>query len=406
MRLFKTILYALLDSCFAWFIPKWRQEGRAAAKAASRYLNYFGEKLEEERRREIARLRDEVKEALFSWDKEAVKTGANLVQKELSHHVGGLRPGWVETVESIFVILVVFLGIRTYFVQPFRIPTGSMQPSLNGIVIHPVDELPGMLTRMRDAVLLGSSYVDEKADRHKSIVGYRQGQKWLLFTETVVQFDDGSSLSIPCAAGAVGEYFKAHGGRDRRGLITFEPGETIIKARIDAGDMILVNRMAYHFRRPVRGEAFVFDTRGIDVAGSQGGALRAADQSKGTHYIKRLCGLPGDTVEIREPDLIVNGRVADDWRIRRVAGRQAPYNSTGYNAILQAEHPFGFITDRRGIALSNDKRDTKMREYAALGDNTVNSLDSRYWGPVRQFNVIGPAGFALWPFTFHWGLIP
>ena len=46
-----------------------------------------------------------------------------------------------------------------------------------------------------------------------------------------------------------------------------------------------------------------------------------------------------------------------------------------------------------------------MREYAALGDNTTNSLDSRYWGPVRQFNIIGPACFALWPFTEHWGSI-
>jgi signal peptidase I len=46
-----------------------------------------------------------------------------------------------------------------------------------------------------------------------------------------------------------------------------------------------------------------------------------------------------------------------------------------------------------------------MREYAALGDNTTNSLDSRYWGPVKQFNIIGPASFALWPFTAHWGNI-
>ena len=47
-----------------------------------------------------------------------------------------------------------------------------------------------------------------------------------------------------------------------------------------------------------------------------------------------------------------------------------------------------------------------MREYAALGDNSGNSLDSRYWGTVKEFNVVGPALISLWPFTTgHWGLI-
>lgn len=44
-----------------------------------------------------------------------------------------------------------------------------------------------------------------------------------------------------------------------------KPGETLICARLDAGDMVIVNRMAYHFRKPERGETFVFDTRGINT---------------------------------------------------------------------------------------------------------------------------------------------
>jgi signal peptidase I len=57
------------------------------------------------------------------------------------------------------------------------------------------------------------------------------------------------------------------------------------------------------------------------------------------------------------------------------------------------------------LELKNSQTDANAREYAALGDNTTNSKDTRYWGPVRQFNLLGPAVMTLWPFSSHWGNI-
>ena len=46
----------------------------------------------------------------------------------------------------------------------------------------------------------------------------------------------------------------------------------------------------------------------------------------------------------------------------------------------------------------------KEREYFALGDNTRNSRDGRYWGPVPQKNLVGPALLVYWPLSKRWGL--
>ncbi|MBR2144532.1 MAG: signal peptidase I, partial [Akkermansia sp.] len=131
-------------------------------------------------------------------------------------------------------------------------------------------------------------------------------------------------------------------------------------------------------------------------------AVRMTDQQAGTHYIKRLCGLPGDTLQVKEPYLLVNGVPAAESTIARVAAGKAPFNPEGYQQLNHRTQPLAYMTDLGPVHLQNTSNPA-MREYAALGDNTTNSLDSRYWGPVRQFNIIGPACFTLWPFTNHWG---
>ncbi len=408
MKYIKRILNSILDNAFAWFMPLWRRNARETANSLRRYIRYNEHSLSQEALTTCQEHLHGIEHALLLWDKEECTRLAKLADVQCTPMPGYKRNAIVEMAESFFVIMVIFLGIRTYYVQPFRIPTGSMQPSLNGIIVHPVEEVPSFPRRMWDMLTLGSSYVEATADNAKSIIGIEDHPKYLLFTETTLSFSDGSKVHIPSAKGAVIQYLKDQGKITETltgiRLGSYRPGETIIRARVDAGDMILVNRLSYHFRKPQRGETFVFDTRGINTSMQRPSSVRMSDQQAGTHYIKRLCGLPGDSLKVQEPHLLVNGSPASEPTIARVAAGQPPYNKCGYQQLSHRSQPLAYMTDLGPVHLQNTTNPA-MREYAALGDNTTNSLDSRYWGPVRQYNIIGPACFTLWPFTAHWGSI-
>lgn len=434
MRFLLRPINAITDTLFAWFTPGWRRKGHEALGALVRYYNYNRPTINEEQTKKITELITELRSSLLFWKKEAT-IDATKRANDLGELLKGFRRDVIiELVESFFVIMVIFLGIRTYYLQPFRIPTGSMQPTLNGITVNPItpEEIPSAPVRALHAITHGSSYVNIKIDSPKKIVGFRTEQYWLIFTRTAIIFNDRSVEYVPCASGALIEYL------GKRNMLVsanesrmLQPGETLICARLDAGDMVVVNRMAYHFRKPERGETFVFDTRGINTKLSD----ENLDQQDASHYIKRLCGVPGDTLSIDSPQLLINGQPATEWTIQRVAACKPPYNATGYNypsapkvsiptkapdfrASQQEKERYKLIrkewdtyaryylsAHKPSILLKKDSAEPILSEYAALGDNTVNSQDSRYWGPVHQFNVLGPASFTIWPFSAHWGLI-
>jgi signal peptidase I len=279
---------------------------------------------------------------------------------------------WRENVEIVLVAVAVAMGFRTYFVQPFKIPTGSMQPTLYGIHYEP-------------------KATPDLTDQYPL-----KPLKWLVTGAWHQEFRSRSFGRFEVRGEERGMRVCTIGGAlhliPKDLPLQVRPGEEVGRDRLLAaglrftGDHIFVNKVRWNFVRPRRGEVMVFGTDNIpDLA-----------QMK-THYIKRMVGLPGDRISLAPPNVLVDGRAIEGpksiVRVERREGKYAGYQfATPY---APSREPF------LGSAL--DVRDLSESQYLACGDNTLNSFDSRYWGPVPRANLVGPAFMVYWPFSQRWG---
>ena len=405
----------------AMFTPKWKKEALHLVKGAKKFVDYKRDLLNPERVAEIDSRRADLLAAIKTGELPKVNEASKQLRNICENSLPREKPlGWLEeNVEVMFVAIVIALGLRAYYLQPFRIPTGSMQPTLNGIIATPlpVEKWPSLPQRMLEKALRGRSYVRvvNDQDRHLAItkdgrVDIQDTQYMHFFSRAELHFTDSPPLLLPAPSNPVSQIGLNSAiqiaGRNG-GLLP--KGTVICEGIVDSGDLVLVDKFSYHFRNPKRGEVFVFDTIGIE-----GIQKRSGEQGAGSHYIKRLCGVPGDTLSIQSPNLLVDGKIAQEFGIQRVIHGEGPYqiNSTGYVLAdpREALHHGKLMTQylaKPGSTLSLSATAAPgLKEYAALGDNTGNSLDSRYWGTVKEYNLVGPALFSLWPITTgHWGFI-
>jgi signal peptidase I len=398
------------------FTPKWKKEAKLLAKGARKFVNYKRDLLKPDRVEEIESRRDDLLKAVKEGSEAKAKEAGKQLRATCENSLKYEKPvGWLEeNVEVMFVAIVVALGLRAYFLQPFRIPTGSMQPTLNGIVGTPLQKAdwPAFPTRMTEFVLRGRKYIRVVNDRDRELAAMPQDIQYLhFFSRSQLSFKNAPPMRLPApvtSMNSIGLDRAIGEARMNRGVL--KEGQLLGEGYVDTGDLVLVNKFAYHFRKPKRGEVFVFDT--IDIKGIR---EYSGEQAEGSHYIKRLCGLPGDTLSIETPNLLIDGKIAKEAGIQKVIQGGPPFapNHRGYILAESMGNPrpggkrliqyMGYSTPP--FTLSATAR-PGMREYAALGDNTSNSLDSRYWGSVKEFNLVGPALFSLWPITTgHWGFI-
>jgi signal peptidase I len=192
-----------------------------------------------------------------------------------------------EWIESILIALVLAAFIRTYFVQPFKIPSGSMRMTL----------IEG------DRLFVNKLRYGPKA----------------LPELLAIRFRD--KIHVP---------------------------EWLAKAR------------APGFSKPQRGDIIVF----------------VYPEDRKRDFIKRLIAFGGETVEIKEGKILINGEVIDEPRIRnRYYKNGGTYGERNQKIVV----PEGY--------------------YFALGDNSGSSHDSRYWGFIPEDYVIGRAELIFWPLS-------
>ncbi|MBI4353467.1 MAG: signal peptidase I [Candidatus Omnitrophica bacterium] len=125
------------------------------------------------------------------------------------------------------------------------------------------------------------------------------------------------------------------------------------------GDKLFVNKFIYRFQPPKRGDIIVFKY--------------PVDRKK--DFIKRLTAFEGETVEIRDGKIYVDGSVLDD---PETFGRFYYYN----------HEPYGGPDEKIAVPKGS---------YYVLGDNSANSTDSRFWGFIPKKYLLGKAIFRWWP---------
>jgi signal peptidase I len=155
-------------------------------------------------------------------------------------------------------------------------------------------------------------------------------------------------------------------------------------------DFILVNKFAYGVRLPVIG------TKIIPVSEpARGDVMVFYPPNDKRYFIKRVIGLPGDHIQVKDNILYINGVQMRQQQLR-IDDTGFPYMLVMRENLQPKEH----LLQKVSLATPQSNYETVVPEksYFMMGDNRDNSSDSRFWGAVPEANIVGKAVY-VW---MHW----
>ena len=313
-----------------WFLSKTVREAAAEQKHYRRLLAAQRDVLSSQAVEPVQAKLDELTGAM----REGHTGRINIKREELQFAADKwLKPYpnavWRENVEVLLVALAVAMAIRTFFLQPFKIPTGSMQPTLFGVTSTPDFGTVNFLQRVgADPATVQKAY-DQQLQAQKALViptGWERVKeaiegisyvhvvapcegkvgkpgimnKLLIFNlwQTIPIGEQSQTMWLPPDFGESDVWNRAGLGYNTDKI--YHQGEDVVKMRVQAGDHLFVDRLTFNFRKPERGEIIVFATAGTKI------------EKQDEFYIKRLTVLPNERVQIgNDRHMIINGKRLD-----------------------------------------------------------------------------------------------
>ena len=268
---------------------------------------------------------------------EVARTAASRTEPDAHPSPPSYRPvlGVVrEWTDALVIAFLLAMFIRTFVVELFKIPSGSMTPTLVGTAIGPTGEPEEYAIEW-----------DVNNDGEKDLVIDRLHRRYPRYD--VFYRKDGE--------------FVANEERNDLRL----PLEARRRARI-RNDRIVANKFIYWFRKPRRGEIVVFRV-----------PPKIYHREKPT-YIKRFVGLPGDLVEIRPPRVCVNGRPLEE---PEVFLRNEYVRWRGFDGAKVPEKHYFVLGD-------NSKSSADSRDWGAVPESNLRGKAIlRYW-PLKTFGFL------------------
>lgn len=426
-----------------WNIRKLRKQVKGVCCDADKLIKMRGDLLPVETIASLTLSQNELKQEakkLHFWNKikpqeKLDKIAASV--KSLSSTVDELTPPSLKhpmyaILDTLLVAFGVAMAFRAYFFQPFKIPTGSMQPTFYGVhseYLSPeqasfYDTTP--VFKQLKWLITGATYIDVVAkkdcfaefytdSRYPGFIVVKLGENIYKIPQDA--FDRGEIKNLEAFDRMADNPYDA---MKPKLIGSVRAGTRLWSGFVHSGDQVFANRMAWNFFPPERDDTMIFTTSVPEIEFAMPSTKEntfpfpfvVKDEPiqpglmAGQHYIKRLVGMPDETISISAGRIVADGKPIEGLpgmdRISRGEDGYRPYRVVSVSNPLPKDNQ-NYKFD--GALVYEDDEVKLEDEYMALGDNTSNSYDSRFWGPVPRRAMVGPAAFVWWPFTDRWGRV-